>query len=610
MKIAPLLAAACSLLIISARADDLPPGYVPLSKAVTTAIRPAPAKSEGLTGYLGAAFEARNGGVLVSAISANSPAEKSGLQKGDLVASLGGKALKTTDDVRDLIQSHAPGDSIPIKVTRGGETKSFTVALDAVSRPRILGDRAILGLRTAAASDRAGLEIASITPDKPAAKAGLRLGDRIMSVDREEVGEAKSVADVLLEKKPGDIVSVSYVRNNAVFKKDIKLEADDSDGGAPGEEKRILTNIWKKPVFRLAIIGIDFSDTRHNDAIPAKEWEDAFFSRGVYNNKNATGQKVYGSMADYYHEASCGRLKIEGKAFGWIEASKKKPEYNVSNKSKAKTDFFTEIVSQVEKKHGADALKDYDGIGFIYAGTKASDVQRSSILWPHRASVKIGQKNWPYVIVPESSGKYKDGMHMSNISTMCHECGHILGLPDLYARPENPGSEGAGVWSVMSNQMRNGQPQHFCAWSKEQLGWLTPVVIDPSVKQKIVLGPVEGSTTECAKILVRPDGSEYFLLENRRKTGFDAGLPAEGLLIWRVVANRPILEESHGVEGPAGPRVFLNTVPWPSQHNHSFTPYTTPSSRSQMGGGNPVWITNIRQLKDGRVSFEVGYEYE
>jgi hypothetical protein len=54
------------------------------------------------------------------------------------------------------------------------------------------------------------------------------------------------------------------------------------------------------------------------------------------------------------------------------------------------------------------------------------------------------------------------------------------------------------------------------------------------------------------KVLARPDGSEYFLLENRRKKGFDVSLPAEGLLIWRVIANRPILEESHGVEGPSG----------------------------------------------------------
>ena len=162
----------------------------------------------------------------------------------------------------------------------------------------------------------------------------------------------------------------------------------------------------------------------------------------------------------------------------------------------------------------------------------------------------------------------------------------------------------------MSSQARGGRPQHFSAWCKEQLGWLKPAVIDPSVKQKLILGPVEGSANECLKVLVKQDGSEYFLLENRRKTGFDKSVPAEGLLIWRVIGNRPTLEESHGVAGPFGPRTYLSSVPYPSKSNNSFTPFTTPSSRSQLGGGLPVFITNIRKLADGRVAFEIGYEFE
>jgi hypothetical protein len=161
----------------------------------------------------------------------------------------------------------------------------------------------------------------------------------------------------------------------------------------------------------------------------------------------------------------------------------------------------------------------------------------------------------------------------------------------------------------MANQVGNGKPQHFCAWSKERLGWIKPAVIDPTVKQKLILGPIEDSPKECFKVLVRPDASEYLLLENRRKKGFDASLPAEGLLIWRVVGNRPILEESHGVEGAAGPRMFLTSVPYPSNANDSFTPYTIPSSRCQLGGGLPVYITSITKLADGRISFHIGYEY-
>ncbi len=41
-----------------------------------------------------------------------------------------------------------------------------------------------------------------------------------------------------------------------------------------------------------------------------------------------------------------------------------------------------------------------------------------------------------------------------------------------------------------------------------------------------------------------------------------------------------------------------------------FTPFTTPSSKSQLGGGLPVYITNIRQLPDGRVTFYIGYQFQ
>ena len=585
--------------------------YVPLAKAIPTKARIKAATTDGQTGHLGvsATLDAQ-GRVAIEEIALDSAAAKAGLRAGDVLLAVGDTALKSAEDLRAAIQSHPPGDSVSLEIERGGSRQKLSATLGATSQPRQLGvQRAVLGARMGTASDVPGIEIVSVTKDKPAALARLRPGDRIMKVDGEELGEGKSLSDVLLERNPGDTVKIIFRRAGKLYVKSIQLAADDSETSLPPEERRDLT-VWKKPVFRLGVICIEFPDAKHDEKVPLAEWDKAFFSRDVYNKTNATGQPVYGSMADYYNEVSCGKLRIEGRAFAWISAGKKRLEYNLPTKSKWKRDFFTEIVEALLKRDGADALKDFDGLAFIYAGTKPPEVQRSSILWPHRSTVKIGEKTWPYVIVPAATKPSGADEAMSTISTMCHEFGHILGLPDLYARPENPGSEGAGSWTIMSNQFRNGRPQHFCAWCKEQLGWLTPVVVDPDVKQKLILAPVEGSDHECLKILVRPDGSEYFLLENRRKTGFDAGLPAEGLLIWRVVANRPILEESHGVEGPAGPRVFLKSVPFPTRENHSFTPYTTPSSRPQMGGGMAVSITNIRQLPDGRISLQIGYEYD
>src|SRR5262249_30082108 len=150
---------------------------------------------------------------------------------------------------------------------------------------------------------------------------------------------------------------------------------------------------------------------------------------------------------------------------------------------------------------------------------------------------------------------------------------------------------------------RDGKPLHLSAWCKEQLGWLKPAVLDPTVPQKLVLSPIENSPKECYKVLIQPDGGEYLLLESRMARGFDRDLPGEGLLIWRVVDGRPILEESHGISGPDGPRRFLSSVPYPSKSNNAFTPYTIPSSRPTKGSGLPVHLTNIRRLPDGRITF-------
>jgi hypothetical protein len=242
---------------------------------------------------------------------------------------------------------------------------------------------------------------------------------------------------------------------------------------------------------------------------------------------------------------------------------------------------------------------------FIYAGPRVS-TQRGGIFWPHRATFRHKGKTWNYFICPEGGEK------MFSISVISHEFGHMIGLPDLYGgRNEVPELQDAGIWCSMSiGHGQDGKPLHFSAWCKEQMGWLKPVVIDPRVKQKLILRPVGTSDHECYKVLMRPDGEEYLLLENRKRQGFDRELPAEGMLIWRVVGGRPNLEVSHGIiTGDKPARKFLGSVPYPSQSNTAFTPYTVPSSRPSLIDSWNVYINHIRKLPDGRITFQIGHEY-
>jgi M6 family metalloprotease-like protein len=600
--------------------------------AITTkASQPAAARTS-QPGYLGVSLNMDSGQRLViTAVATDSPAARAGIVVGDAIVSIGGQPAQTPDRLRDYLMSRVPGDELKMVISRADCTVPIATKLASISRPfQLSSQRVLLGIRLGEMRARTGggLPIDQLTPNSPAARAGLKQGEIVVRLDNELLTDPAQLSEMLSSRKPGDAVTLGVRRTRwtgpiaawaypgfgttpspaaLLFRPeshvaDVRVQlasADQGRGGQPNWDDT-LPAAWKKSVYRFAVILVEYPDAKHNDKLTPQDWNDAFFSTGSYKGTNRHGQRVFGSLNDYFLEQSFGKLRVEGKVFDWIEVSKKRMDYQQGT---AKAPFLNEAMDKLLAREGKDGLKDFDGLLFMFAGGRVQ-TNRGALYWPHRASFVHQGKRWPYFIVGEG------GDRMANISVFCHEFGHMLGLPDLYARPENPGSEGLGTWCAMSNQAGNGRPQHFSAWCKEQLGWIEPALIDPMVKQKLILAPIEESPKECFKVLVKPDGSEYLLLENRAKKGFDESLPADGLLIWRVVQRRPILEESHGVGGPDGPRVFFNSVPYPSAANNSFTPFTTPSSRSQLGGGLPVYITNIRKLGDGRVAFEVGYEYQ
>ena len=581
--------------------------YKTVDTAISAKIAPMKTTVAGQPGYLGVAVTPdKRGRLVIGEVEASSPAAKAGVESGDVLLKAGGKAFRAPEDFRDWLRSQAPGAAVKLQVEHNRKTAEIEATLGAPSHPRHLAEeRAILGIVTAEGTDE-GARITRVTRGTPADAAGVLPGDLLVKVNGAAVTEALRLDDTVGEKRPGEEMVLTVRRGGQDVDIKVTLASSLADTGRqvdPGNDRRPR---FSREVYRLAVVPIEYPDVKHNVGIKSTDWEESLYSKGVYTGKTSvTGQPVYGSLNDFYQEQSCGKLRVEGKFFDWVEVSKNRADYSQAapGRGGSRMALLTEALDKLEARDGAAALDGYDGVLFLYAGGRFQ-TNRGGLYWPHRSTVNHRGKRWAYFIVPEG------GPRMTNISVICHEFGHMLGLPDLYARPENPGSEGLGNWCVMSNQAGNGRPQHMGAWCKEQMGWLKPTVIDPTVKQKLVLGPVEQSGRECYKVLVRPDGSEYLLLENRRKSGFDTSLPAEGLLIWRVVGNRPTLEEAHGVVGPAGPRVFPASVPFPSPENTAFTPLTTPSSRSHLGGGLPVYLTNIQRLPDGRITFYVGYEFD
>jgi M6 family metalloprotease-like protein len=567
----------------------------------------------GLVGYLGVTVSRdEQGRTTVAEVQPDSPGAKAGIKPGDFLVEIAGRAINSAEALRETLLAHPPGEEIKVTLKRGEQPVELTARLGALSKPMKLStERVFVGIQLGEARENEGAPISRVIPDSPAAAAGLKVGDVILKVNGENLNRASELTDAIAERKPGDTLTVTIRRDNK--DEDIKLTVATDRGQAARAgfgfgrgETLAPPALWRKEVFRFAVIPIEFPDVKHNDKIPLTEWEHALFSRNTYTGKdNATGQPVSGSLNDYFQEQSYGVLRIEGKVFDWVEVSKKRGDYSQGSGTTNRAGLPTEALEKLVAREGNDALNDFDGLFFIYAGDRIR-TNPGAVYYPHSGALfHRGQgKRWNYVLTSEG------GTRMLTLNYCVKEVAQLLGFPNLAARTENLGSEGLGAWCMLSNVNPTGKPQHVCAWAKEHIGWIKPTVIDPTVRQKIVLGPIEDSPKECIKILVRTDGSEYFLLENRQKKGFDADLPAAGLLIWRVVNDRPILEESHGIEGPTGPRVQVQHVPYPSPANNAFTPHTTPSSASLRGGGLPVYITEIRRLPDGRITFHVGYEYQ
>jgi M6 family metalloprotease-like protein len=585
-----------------------------------------PVAAPAAPGYLGVVVADKADQTVVEAVEPDSPAEAAGLKEGDVVRAVGGAAARNAAGVRDAIRGKSANEKVTLGVSRAGEALELTATLKAVSKPLSPGAATgpvILGLTLGGARPAGGVKIDDVVANGPAATAGLKAGDVILKMDGKDIETEAGYRDVLADKKAGDRVDLIVDRDGERVEARAFAQPEGPGGrgrgpgggvgrpgGGGGWDDR-LPNAWRRPNYKLAIIGIEYPDQKHSARIKDADWEASMFSSGRYTEKSATGERVYGSMNDYYRELSYGTFTVEGKFAGWVEVSKKRQEYSTGSgtSTREKSALLTETLDKYLAKYGKESLKEFDGVFFLFAGSPVNTT-RGSLYWPHRANVSHNGKSWPYFIVSELTR----GGSMMDISVFCHEFGHMLGLPDLYARPEVPGMEGVGVWCAMSQQIGGGRPQHFCAWSKEQLGWIKPTIIDPRVRQKLILAPVEDDPTQCFKVMIKADGSEYFLLENRKKKGWDAGLPADGLLVWRVIpgnrTQRVFLEESHGIEGPGGPNAARTSVPYPSPSNNAFTPFTTPSSKSVTGGGLPVYVTNIRKLPDGRITFHIGYEYQ
>ena len=83
-------------------------------------------------GYLGVTMGDATGGqagAVVQEVTPDSPAAQAGLQAGDVVVSIDGKAVQDRSELVAAVRGHKPGDKVTLVVVRGGNETTVTATL-------------------------------------------------------------------------------------------------------------------------------------------------------------------------------------------------------------------------------------------------------------------------------------------------------------------------------------------------------------------------------------------------------------------------------------------------------------------------------------------------
>jgi Do/DeqQ family serine protease len=154
-------------------------------------------------------------GVLVSEAITGDPADKAGIKAGDVITHIGDKPVRTPHDLQFAVLAYKPGDTIPVRFVRKGETK--TVEVVARQRGKTNAVAANVGGRQdmldkvgiAVESTPDGLFVSAVVTGSPADRAELRRGDRLIEVNQVETKTAEDIVAAL--QKTRDNVAVFYV---------------------------------------------------------------------------------------------------------------------------------------------------------------------------------------------------------------------------------------------------------------------------------------------------------------------------------------------------------------------------------------------------------------
>lgn len=315
----------------------------------------------------------------------------------------------------------------------------------------------------------------------------------------------------------------------------------------------------RRAVSRKANVTKIFQGTKKGLIILAQFTDSKFQSghdRALYNKianaENYTDNGFKGSVKDYFKAQSAGQFELDFDVVGICQLKNPCSYYggNTSTGDDLRAGEMVAEACQWAATQGIDFSQyDWDGDGevdqvfVLYAGKGEAYGGAASTIWPHEFALSYSDYGKSLslsgvtVDTYACSAELNDRDQLDGIGTFCHEFSHCMGFPDLYDTGYS-GWFGMGDYDLMSAGNYNGDskcPAGYSAYEKHKCGWLTYQDVTNIEEDLNVTGLKaisEGGGAYVVKNKAHED--EYYIIENRQNTGWDAYLPSKGVMITHV----------------------------------------------------------------------------
>ncbi|MBQ8047395.1 MAG: M6 family metalloprotease domain-containing protein [Prevotella sp.] len=388
--------------------------------------------------------------------------------------------------------------------------------------------------------------------------------------------------------------------------------------------------------FRGLVILVEYNDKKFSRTDYHDIMVDMFNKENYTGYRSTTGQRVQytGSVRDYFSDNSAGKFKPQFDVYGPYSVDYS--QYDAQGTSNA-TAILTAAINAADadvdfSQYDRDNNGVVDMVYFIVAGNGANySGNDSRLFWPHRYSLayysnirKDGVRIGDYASSVELYGWTSYGTTtIDGIGTICHEFGHVLGLPDFYDADyeENGSSNHPADWSIMAggSYFNYGRtPAGYSLLERTAVGFTEPKTI--TSEGSYTLQSIDASNTGYR--ITTPVRNETFYIENRQQTKWNAELPGHGMLVFRVdstntsvwaynrVNNNPShnyyeLVRAAGWQGRASANDPFPGGRGVTELNNA----TTPANLLTWSGEETQWgLTNIQE-RNGVITFDIEDTY-